>query len=125
MKTVNGKEVTFGRLDASTLYKVEVVAIVGKYESLPTSMTSHTSPKPPHSLNFVNADLHSVAISWSPPNFGTGEIVKENLVKYSIMDLNGSRVMAGTQKIQSALKKSHIKVESLAQGTIYQFSVKV
>lgn len=126
MHYVKVKEVLFRRLSASTLYKLKVVAIAGKYKSLPSTITSNTSPKPPHTLIFVNADLYSISISWSPPlMLARGENVIEYHVRYFIMDFNGSVTIVGSQKIQSALKKTYIKITSLAQGEVYQFSVKV
>ena len=126
MKNVKAKEVSFGRLNSSTSYNINVVAIAGKYESIPSIITTYTSPKPPHTLVFVSAELHSVSISWSPPPMlATGEVVNEYFVKYSRMDMNGSRIIVGTQKIQSSLKTTNINVTSLAQGEVYQFSVKV
>ena len=51
--------------------------------------------------------------------------MKEYHVRYSMMDTNGRSTIVGSEKIQSALKKNHIKIASLAQGEVYQFSVKV
>lgn len=126
MRDIKGKEISFERLTASKLYKVNIMAIAGEYESLPLTTTAYTSPKPPHSLIFVNADLFSISISWSPPPMlGPGENVIEYNVRYSLMDNNGSSAIVGSKKIQSALNKTNINITSLVQGEVYQFNVKV
>ena len=99
MRDIKGKEISFERLTASKLYKVNIMAIAGEYESLPLTTTAYTSPKPPHSLIFVNADLFSISISWSPPPMlGPGENVIEYNVRYSVMDNNGSSAIVGSKK---------------------------
>ena len=101
MRNIKKKEVSFERLTASKLYKVNIIAIAGKYESLPLTITTYASPKPPHSLIFVNADLYSISISWSPPPMLVpGENAIEYNVRYSMMDINGSSTIVGSEKIQ-------------------------
>ena len=41
------------------------------------------------------------------------------------MDPNGSKILIGTEKIQSALTKTNINITGLAMGFMYGFSVKV
>ena len=129
----------FLNLRPSTTYEVSVEAVVILNEvdkttnetkeivhkSLPTTLTSHTSPKPPHSLRLVKVGYSNVSLAWSAPNTGIGETIVEYLVKYNTMDTNGSRSVQGTEKIQSALTKTYFEITGLAMGFLYGVSVKV
>ena len=129
----------FLNLRPSTTYEVsvEAVVILNKvdkttnetkevvHKSLPTTLTSNTSPKPPHSLRLVEVGYSNVSFTWSVPNTGNGERIVEYLVKYNTMDANGSRSVQGTEKIQSALRKTYFEITGLTMGFLYGFSVKV
>lgn len=124
-KTMEVKEVLFGNLNPSTEYQIKIVAIASKFESLPTTMVGYTSPAPPHSVNLVKADLYTITFTWSQPKIATGANVEEYFVRYIKMDNAGSEPIVGTQKIQSALKKTSVSITSLAQGTTYGFSIQI
>ena len=129
----------FLNLRPSTTYEVNVEAVVILdevdkttnetkeivHKSLPTTLTSHTSPKPPYSLRLVKVGYSNVSFTWSAPNIGNGEGIVEYLVKYNTMDTNGSRSVQGTEKIESALTKTYFEITGLAMGFLYGFSVKV
>ena len=138
--TSNGLKSSFQNLASSATYKFNVEAVVVidqvdkvtnqtqkvNHNSLPASLICHTSPKAPVSLILVNAGYTDVSITWSPPLItGQGETVKEYLVRYVTMDPNGSKILKGTEKIQSALTKTNINITGLAMGFMYGFSVKV
>ena len=92
----------FLNLRPSTTYEVSVEAVVILNEvdkttnetkeivhkSLPSTLTCHTSPKPPHSLRLVKVGYSNVSFTWSAPNTGNGERIVEYLVKYNTMDTN-------------------------------------
>ena len=136
----NGPKITFQNLPSSSPYKINIEAVViidevdkvtnttqkVSHASLPASITCHTSPRSPISLRLVNVGYTDVSITWSPPpTTGKGETIKEYLVRYVTMDTNGSRIMTGTEKIQSALTKTNVNITGLAMGFMYGFSVKV
>ena len=136
----NGLKSTFQNLQSSTPYKINVEAVVVidqfdkntnqtqkvSHNSLPASLACNTSPRSPISLRLVRVGYTDVSITWSPPpNTGKGERIKEYLIRYVTMDATGSKVMAGTEKIQSALTNTNINVTGLAMGILYGFSVKV
>ena len=143
IKTFNASssllESLFLNLRPSTTYEVSVEAVVILNEvdkttnetkeivhkSLPTTLTSNTSPKPPHSLRLVKVGYSNVSFTWSAPNTGNGERILEYLVKYNTMDTNGSKSVQGTEKIQSALTKTYFEITGLTMGVVYGFSVKV
>ena len=143
VKTINGLsndlKSTFQNLHSSTLYKINVEAavIIDQFDkvtnqtqkvthySLPASLGCHTSPRSPISLRLVKVGYTDVSITWSPPNTRMGKTIKEYLVRYVTMDATGSKVMAGTEKIHSALKNTNINVTGLAMGFMYGFSVQV
>ena len=106
-------------IDKTTNISKEVV-----HTSLPATLRGNTSPRAPH-LRLVKAGYNKVSIKWSAPHSGNGEKVIEYLVKYQIMDVNGSSSVQGTGKIQSALTKTDIEITGLAMGILYGFSVKV
>ena len=129
----------FLNLRPSTIYEVSVEAVVILdevdkttnetkeivHKSLPSTLISNTSPKPPHSLRLVKVGYSNVSFIWSAPNIGNGEGIVEYLVKYNTMDTNGSRSVQGTEKIQSALTKTYFEITGLTMGVVYGFSVKV
>ena len=140
VKIINGLKSNLKNLPSSAQYKVNIQAVVVidevdkvtnqtqkvSHTSLPASITCHTAPKPPVSLRLVNVGYTDVSITWSPPpTTGKGETIKEYLVRYVTMDTNGSRIMVGTEKIQSALTKTNVNITGLAMGFMYGFSVKV
>ena len=143
IKTINGSyglKSTFQNLPSSSPYKINIEAVViidevdkvtnqtqkVSHTSLPASLTCHTAPKPPVSLRLVNVGYTDVSITWSPPpTTGKGETIKEYLVRYVTMDTNGSKILTGTEKIQSALAKTNVNITGLAMGFLYGFSVKV
>ena len=136
----NGLKSKFQNLVPSAPYKfnVEAVIIIDqidkvtnqsqkiRHNSLPVSLTCHTSPRPPISLRLVKVGYTDVSIKWSPPpTTGKGETIKEYLVRYVTMDPKGSNILTGTEKIQSALTKTNVNITGLAMGLMYGFSVKV
>ena len=144
VKTINGSsnslKSTFQNLQSSTPYKtnVEAVVIIDQFDEVtnqtqkvthnspPASLGCHTSPRSPISLRLVKVGYTDVSITWSPPpNTRMGKTIKEYLVRYVTMDATGSKVMAGTEKILSALKNTNINVTGLAMGFMFGFSVQV
>ena len=143
IKTFNASSsplnILFLNLRPSTTYEVSVKAVVIinevdkttnetkeiVHKSLPTTLTCHTSPKPPHSLRLVKVGYSNVSFTWSAPNTGNGENIVEYLVRYNLMDTNGRRSVQGTEKIQSALTKTYFEITGLTMGFLYGFSVKV
>ena len=129
----------FLNLRPSTIYEVSVEAVVIinevdkttnetkeiVHKSPPSTLTCHTSPKPPHSLRLSKVGHSNLSFTWSAPNTGNGERIVEYLVKYNTMDTNGSRSVQGTEKIQSALIKTGVEITGLTMGFLYGFSVKV
>ena len=115
VKTINGSsnglECIFQNLPSSTEYKIRVEAVVtidqldkvtnqaqkASHNSLPASLTCHTSPRPPLSLRVVKVDYTDVSITWSPSTTGKGETIKEYLIRYITMDTNGKEIL-GTEK---------------------------
>ena len=95
------------------------------HNSLPATLKVYTSPRAPHSLRLVKVSYSNASITWSAPLTGNGEKIMEYLVKYQIMDVNGSSPVQGTEKIQSALTKTNIEITGLTMGILYGFSVKV
>ena len=85
-------------LDNTTNISQDVV-----HNSLPATLKVNTSPQAPHSLRLVKVSYSNASITWSAPLIGNGEKIMEYLVKYQIMDVNGSSSVQGTEKIQSAL----------------------
>ena len=129
----------FKNLYPSALYTIAVQAVVITnivdkttnisqavvHNSLPASLSVKTSPRAPHSLRIVKVGYSNASITWSAPLTGNGEKFIEYLVKYQIMDVNGSSTVQGTEKIQSALTKTDIEITGLTMGILYGFSVKV
>ena len=107
-------------IDKTTNKSREVV-----HNILPATLSVNTSPRAPHSLRLVKVGYNNVSITWSAPRTGKGEKAMEYLVKYQIMDVNGSSPMQGTEKIQSALTQTNIEITGLTMGMMYGFSVKV
>ena len=143
IKTLNSSfsppKILFLNLRPSTIYEVSVEAVVilnevdktangtkeSVHKSLSTTLTCHTSSKPPHSLRLVKVGYSNVSFTWSAPNIGNGEKIVEYLVRYNTMDTNGSRSIQGTEKILSALTKTYFETTGLTMGFLYGFSVKV
>ena len=143
IRTINGSsndlKSIFKNLPASAQYEINVEAVVTidqidkvtnqtrkvSHNSLPASLTCHTSPKPPMSLRLVKVGYTDASITWTPPNTGKTEVIKEYIVRCVTMDTNGSKVIIGTERVQSALKKTNINVTGLSMGYMYGFSVKV
>lgn len=76
-------------------------------------------------MRLVKVGYTDVSITWLPPTTGIGESIKEYLVRLVTMDTNGSKVLSATEKVQSALEKTNIKITGLAMGFKYGISVKV
>ena len=119
-------------------YIIKVVAIIppeqfstsfGKvsvsHQSFPASINVYTSPIPPSNLRVGKVDLHSISITWVAPKIVKGSTIAEFLVKYVVLNNEGSSSITGTEKIRSAQKNSAFLITDLAMGTLYGISVAV
>ena len=95
------------------------------HQSFPASINIYTSPNPPSSLRVGKVDLHSISITWVAPKIAKGSTITEFLVKYVVLNNEGSSSITGTEKIQSAQKISSFLITDLAMGTLFGISVAV
>lgn len=143
-KQVGKEEITelqeklFEDLLPAEVYTIKVVAIIPQeqlntslrevsvsHQSLPASIFVYTSPKPPESVQLNDIGLHSASIAWVAPQIARDSIITEFLVKYEVLNNEGSKYITGTKQIRSAQKNTNFEITDLAMGTLYGISVAV
>ena len=131
--------VEFANLNPGTTYNLSVSAIakiqqhkVSEDESSATTKSSPaylklvTLPSPPPAPTMVKVSFHYSMINWSPPSRVAPEaVIQDYLVKYATMNNLGSKIISGTDMVQSSLNRTSITLKDLIQGTTYSVQVKV
>jgi len=123
--TVNNHEAIFYNLKAYKQYFVEVVAQINNTISNPGQLKVFTSPPSPTVVTVKNISLNTVTIQWVKPNILNLTTGIEYIVRYTMMDLIGKYPIVGTEKTVTALTQPITEINALAEGTYYQFQVKV
>jgi len=122
---VKSREATFNNLKAYQQYIVEVVAHVNNTSSNPEQLKVFTTPPSPTAVSIKNISLNTVTLQWVKPKILHLTTGIEYIVKYSMMDTIGKHAIGGTEKTVTGITQRITEIQALAEGTYYQFQVKV
>jgi len=122
---VKTQETTLRNLKAYQQYFVEVVAHVNNTSSNPEKLKVFTAPPSPKDVTIKNISLNTVTIQWSKPGILNHTIGIEYIVRYTMMDTIGKHSIGGTEHTVTGIRQPTAEIKALAEGTYYQFEVKV
>jgi len=123
--TMKNHEVTFTMLQAYHEYLVQVTAYVDNVNSNPEDIQTLTAPPSPKAVTIKEIDLNAITIQWVKPTIIPTSTNVEYIVRYTMMNTNGRNTIDGTEKTISRVTEPLLTIRALAEGTYYQFQVKV